>query len=148
MSTVPNTPGLPSLRPTVRSSLYVAAVAVIAAVGFTAQSPSPILLAALLTAPASIVAVPCYYLAYGFLAMVPGAQPSSSSESATFSPDGRILTSVSAGMPAAWFTTTTLALGILALTVAALVNVLLLRALAARRRRNVPTTTRSSPPGQ
>ena len=37
------------------------------------------------------------------------------------------------GMPAAWFTITTHVLGILALTVAALVNVLVLRALAARR---------------
>src|SRR5665647_2503071 len=49
--------------------------------------------------------------------------------------------------PAAWFTITTFVLGVLALTVAAFVNVLLLRALAARRRSKVPVTTQSSPQG-
>lgn len=127
-------PGVPPIRPTMRSSLYVVAVALIAAVGFTAQSPWPILLAALLAVPASIVALPCYYLAYGLLAVIPGANPSSSSGSATFAPDGRMLTEVSTGMPAAWFTITTIVLGILALTAAAFVNVLLLRELAARKR--------------
>ena len=39
--------------------IYVVAVAVIAALGFTEQSPWPILLAALLAVPSSIVAVPC-----------------------------------------------------------------------------------------
>jgi hypothetical protein len=119
----------------------------IAAVGFTEQSPWPILLAALLAVPSSIVALPLYCLAYGFLALVPEAKPSSSSGSATFAPDGRMLTSVSTGMPAVWFTISTFVLGILALTVAALVNVLLLRALAARRRSKVPVTTQSSPQG-
>ena len=109
-------PAVASVRLTVRSLIYVVAVAVIAALGFTEQSPWPILLAALLAVPSSIVAVPCYYLAYGFLALIPGANPSSSS-----------------GTPAAWFTVTTFVLGILALTVAAFVNVLLLRSLAARR---------------
>ena len=143
-----NIPGVPSVRLTVWSSLYVVAVALTAAVGFTAQSPWPILLAALLAVPSSIVALPLYYLAYGFLALIPGAKPSSSSGSATFAPDGRMLTYVSTGMPAAWFTLTTLVLGILALTVAAFVNVLLLRALAARRRSNEPVKTQSSPKGE
>ena len=116
-----------------RSLIYGVAVALIAALGFTEQSPWPILLAALLAVPSSIVAVPCYYLAYGFLALIPGANPSSSSGSATLAPDGRMLTSVSTGTPAAWFTVTTFVLGILALTVAAFVNVRLLRSLAARR---------------
>ena len=142
-----NIQGVPSVRLTVRSSLYVVAVSLIAAVGFTEQAPWPILLAALLAVPASVVALPCYYLAYGFLALIPGAKPSSSSGSATFAPDGRMLTSVSTGMPAAWFTITTFVLGILTLTVAAFVNVLLLRALAARRRSKVPVTTQSSPQG-
>ena len=88
----------------------------------------------MLAVPASMVLVPCYYLAYRFLALIPGANPSSNSGSATFAPEGRMLTSVSTGMPAAWFTITTFVLGILTLTVAAFVNVLLLRALAARRR--------------
>jgi hypothetical protein len=129
-------PGVPSVRLTVRSSLYVVAVALIAAVGFTKQSPWPILLAALLAVPASIVAVPVYYLVYGFLGLIRGANPSSNTGSATVAPDGRLLTSVSTGMPAAWFTITTCVLGILTLTFAAFVNVLLLRALAARRRNN------------
>jgi hypothetical protein len=141
-------PGVPSARLSVRSSLYVVAVALIAAVGFTEQSPWPILFAALLAFPASIVAVPCYYLVYGLLALIPGANPSSNSGSATFAPDGRLLTTVSAGMPAAWFTITTFVLGILALTFAAFVNVLLLRALAARRRGNEPVKTQSSPKGE
>jgi len=144
---VVKSPGVPSVRLTVRSSLYVVAVALITAVGFTEQSAWPILFAALLAVPASIVAVPCYYLAYGFLALIPGANPSSNSGSATFAPDGRMLTTVSTGMPAAWFTITTFVLGVLALTVAAFVNVLLLRALAARRRSKVPVTTQSSPQG-
>ena len=132
---------------TLRSLIYVVVVSLIAAVGFTEQSPWPILLAALLAVPASIVLLPCYYLAYGFLALIPGANPSSSSGSATFAPDGRMLTSVSTGMPAAWFTITTLVLGILTLTVAASVNVLLLRALAERRRSKVRVTTQASPQG-
>jgi hypothetical protein len=38
------------------------------------------------------------------------------------------------GAPAAWFTITAILLGILALTVAAVLNVLILRVLVARRR--------------
>jgi len=110
------------------------AVASTAAVGFIGRSPWPILLAALLAIPASMVTLPCYYVAYGLLALIPGANPSSSSGSETFAPDGTLLSSVSSGMPAAWFTITMCVLGILALAVAALLNVLLLRALAARRR--------------
>src|SRR5665647_1710055 len=109
------------------------------------ESRTAILFAALLAVPASFVALPCYYLAYGLLALIPGANPSSSSGSATFAPDGRMLTSVSTGMPAAWFTITTFVLGILTLTVAAFVNVLLLRALAARRRSNCLLYTSPSP---
>jgi hypothetical protein len=141
-------PGVPSVLPSVRSSLYVVAVSSIAAVGFTEQSAWLILLAALLAVPTSIVAVPCYYLAYGLLALIPGANPSSNSGSVTFAPDGRLLTTVSAGMPAASFTITTFVLGILALTFAAFVNVLLLRALAARRRGNELMKTQSSAKGE
>ena len=122
--------------------VYVAAVALLAGVGFIGQSPWPILLAALIGLPASIVAVPCYYLGYGLLALIPGANPSSSSGSSTSAPDGNLLTSGTAGMPAPWFTLTTHILGILALTAAAFLNVLLCRALAARRRR-IPAVTPS-----
>jgi len=48
-----------------RSSFFVVAVAFFAVVGFAEKSPWPILLAALLAIPASIVALPCYYLASG-----------------------------------------------------------------------------------
>jgi hypothetical protein len=140
-------PGVPSVRLTLRSLTYVVAASLFAAVGFTEQSPWPILLAALLTVPASMVAVPCYYFSYGFLALVPGAKPSSVSSSTTFAPDGRMVT-VTKGMPAAWFTITTFALGILALTIAAYVNVLLFRALAARRRIKGPVAPQSSAPGE
>ena len=123
------------VRLTWRYWIYVAAVASIAAVGFMEGSPWPILIAALLAIPLSFVALPCYYVAYGLLSLVPGANPSSNSGSEGVTADGHALPSVSTGMPAAWFTTTTHVMGVLALTVAAIVNVLLLQALAARRRR-------------
>jgi hypothetical protein len=50
------------------------------------------------------------------------------------SPDGTVISSAMTGAPAAWFTIITTCLGILALTVAAVLNVLILRALAARKR--------------
>jgi uncharacterized membrane protein YhfC len=114
--------------------VYVVAVALVATVGFTQESPWPILFAALLALPASIVAVPSYYVVYGVLALIPGANPSSNTGFETVDADGRTITSVITGTPAAWFTITTHVLGILALTVAALLNVLVLRAITARRR--------------
>ena len=124
---------VPSLRPTPRSLVYVLAVAVLATLGFVQQSPWPILLAAVLALPASLVALPCYYVAYGVLALVPGANPSSSTGSGTTGVDGTTITTTT-GTPAAWFTITTHVLGVLALTLAAVVDVLLVRALVARRR--------------
>jgi len=123
-----------------RSWIYVAAVASIAAVGFFHDSPWPILLAALLAIPLSVVRVPCYYIGYGLLSFIPGASPSSNTGSGGFAADGHTLPSAGTGMPAAWFTTTTDLIGILALTLAAILNVLLLQALAARRRRSAATT--------
>ena len=126
---------VPSARLTPRSSVYVAAVALVAAVGFIEQSPWPIVVAVLLALPASIVTLPCYYVVYGVLALIPGANPSSSTGSSSSDAYGNTLTTVTTGAPAAWFTLATHVLGILALTAAAFLNVLLLRALAARRRR-------------
>ncbi|MGZ4482739.1 MAG: hypothetical protein ACXVXE_08880 [Nocardioidaceae bacterium] len=134
MTSVP----LPSLRPTLRSSAYVAAVAVPAAAGFTTGSTWPILLAAGLALPASLLALPGYYLAYGLLALVPGANPSAGTGSGRSLPGGGTVTTVT-GTPAAWFTTTTHLLGILALAAAAVVNVLLLRHLAARAGQTAPS---------
>lgn len=119
----------------VRSATYILAVAVIAAVGFTQHSAWVIVVAALLAIPASALAVPGYYVAYGLLALVPGANPSSNNGSSSSNADGVTVTSVTTGAPAAWFTITTTVLGILALTGAAVVNVLVLRAVAARRHR-------------
>ena len=65
----------PSARPTWRSTTYLAAVAGLATAGFVSGSPAPIVLAAVLALPASIVAVPCYYLVYGLLALVTDANP-------------------------------------------------------------------------
>ena len=124
---------VPSVRPTRRSSIYVVAVALIATVGFVKQSPWPILLAGLLTLPASILAVPCYYLVYGVLALVPGANPSSSTGYRAVNADGTTIASVTTGTQATWFVVTTQALGILAFTVAAILTVILLRFLLAQR---------------
>jgi len=121
---------VPSARLTPRSSVYVAVLALVAAVGFIEQSPWPVVVAALLALPASIVTLPCYHVVYGVL-----ANPSSSTGSSSSDAYGNTLTTVTTGTPAAWFTLATHVLGILALTAAALLNVLLLRALAARRRR-------------
>lgn len=116
----------------------------LATVGFLEGSPWPILVAAVLAVPASLATLPCYYLLFGLLALVPGANPSSSSGSGTSAPDGSTVTSVVTGMPAPWFTVTTHILGVLALTCAALLNVLLLRALRARRHQS--SIRASAPP--
>ena len=123
----------PSARPTWRSSTYLVAVAGLATVGFVQGSPGPIVLAALLALPASIVAVPGYYLVYGLLALVTGANPSSSSGSGSGSSAGGSSTTVTTDDVATWFAVTTHVLGVLALTVAAAVNVLLVRAVMSRR---------------
>ena len=123
----------PSARPTWRSTTYLAAVAILATAGFGQGTPGPIVLAAVLALPSSIVAVPCYYLVYGLLALVTGANPSSSSGSGSGSSAGGSSTTVTTDDVATWFAVTTHVLGVLALTVAAAVNVLLVRAVTSRR---------------
>jgi hypothetical protein len=117
--------------------MYVVVITLLATAGFVGHSPWPILFAALLALPASMVALPGYYIAYGLLALVPGANPLSNSGSESVSPDGTVI-SVVTGEPAAWFTITTTGLGILALTFAAFLNVLLLRAYRARKQTRGP----------
>ena len=124
----------PSARPTWRSSTYLVAVAGLATVGFVQGSPGPIVLAALLALPASIVAVPCYYVVYGLLALVTGANPSSSSGSGSGSSAGGASTTVTTDDTATWFAVTTHVLGVLALVAAAALNVLLVQAVRSRRR--------------
>lgn len=123
---------------------YVLVVLVVAGVGFLTDSTVVILVAALLAVPSSLAAVPAYYLAYGLLAMVPGANPSSSSGSSTCPPAGECTTSTSADL-ADWFAVTTDMLGILALAAAALLNVLLLQALLAGRRQRRDRTAGARP---
>src|SRR5450759_1292732 len=95
---------VPSARLSPRSSVYVAALALVAAVGFIEQSPWPIVVAAPLGLPASIVTLPCYYVVYGVLALLPGANPSSSTGSSSSDAYGNTLTTVTTGTPPAWFT--------------------------------------------
>jgi len=118
-------------------------VAAVSAVGFATGSTSTILVAALLALPSSVIAVPAYYVFYGLLAQVPGANPSASTGSSSCAPEGDCQASTS-GDPAAWFTLATEAVGILALTAAALLNALVLRNLIAARRARLQ---RPTPPG-
>lgn len=113
-------------------SVYVVGVSVIAGLGFVTDSTPPILLAALLSLPASVIALPGYYAAYGLLALVPGANPSVSSGSGSCTVDG-VCTSSTTGDLAPWFLVATTVLGVLTFTVAALLNLLALRFLTARR---------------
>jgi hypothetical protein len=113
---------------------YAIGVAVIAAVGFAGDSTSAILVAAFLSLPASVIAIPGFYLAYGVLALVPGANPNESSGSGSCTKDGACSVSTTGDL-APWFQVTTDVLGVLALTCAALLNLLALRMLITRRRR-------------
>jgi hypothetical protein len=114
-------------------SAYALGVTVIAGLGFVADSTPMILLAALLSLPASVIALPGYYVAYGLLALVPGANPSESTGSSSCTAGG-VCESSTSGDPASWFLVTADVLGVLALTSAALLNLLALRILTSRRR--------------
>lgn len=122
------------LRPNWVGSMYVLGVAAVSTLGFASGSTSTILLAALFALPSSVLAVPAYYIAYGLLALFPGANPSSSSGSGSCTPNGECQVSTT-GDAAVWFTFTTEAVGILALTTAAMLNAVVVRNLIAARRR-------------
>jgi hypothetical protein len=120
---------------TVARWLYLAAVTVVAVLGFTTDSAPLILTAAALTLPASVIALPAYYLVYGLLALLPGANPSEASGSFSCTPAGECTGSESPGL-ATWFAATADVVGILALVAAAFANVWLLgRVLAVSRSR-------------
>lgn len=125
-------------RPSPIELAYVVGVTAVAASGFATGSTPTILLAAAIALPASAVAVPAYYVAYGLLALVPGANPSTSTGSASCLPHDRCHASTSAA--AGWFTLATDAVGILALVAAAVVNVVVVRTLLARRAARTPTS--------
>jgi len=122
------------LRLTAIEATYALIVMVIATAGFTTESTSMILLAAFLALPSSVIAVPAYYLVYGLLALVPGANPSRGTGSGSCTPTGECRASTTGDL-AAWFTIATEVIGILALTAAGLMNVMVVRSLIARRRR-------------
>lgn len=121
------------LRPTPLESAYVLLVTTVAVVGFATGLTPVILLSALIALPASVVALPGYYVAYGLLALAPGANPDTSTGSGGCSPDGHC-SSVSTGDPALWFTVAGHSAGVLAMCGAAVLNVVLLRHLVAVRR--------------
>ena len=122
-----------TLRPNWVGSLYVLVVAAVSSFAFISGSTSTILLAALLALPSSMVAMPAYYIVYGILALVPGANPSISTGSSSCSANGACH-GTTTGDAAAWFTYTTHAVGLLALPAAALLNVIVIQNLIAARR--------------
>ena len=122
-------------RWSVASTLYVIATGLLASVGFALANPWPILLATLITLPSSIIALPAYYLAYGLLSQLSGANPSTSSGSGSVSSDGAVTSTISIAMPAEWLTTLTPILGVGAIVAAAIANVFITRTLAAQRKR-------------
>jgi hypothetical protein len=105
---------------------YVLTIAGVATWGFVTDSTVAILGAVALSLPAGLPALVGYYLAYGFLALVPGANPDTGTGSASCSPDGTCQGS-STGDLAPWFVHATDVIGVLALTAGALLNVALLR---------------------
>lgn len=113
---------------------YVATVAGLAGSGFGAGSTPVILLAVALTLPVGIPALVGFYLAYGLLAQVPGANPHTFNASESCRANG-VCECASTGDLATWFLVTTDALGVAALTLAATTNVVLLGLLLGRRRR-------------
>ena len=117
---------------------YVATVLGLAAAGFATGSAAGVLVAAALSLPLSIPGLAGFYAAYGLLALVPGANPSTSSGTASCTADG-VCTSSSVGDPATWFVVTTDVLGVAALVAAAAANVLLVRLVLRRPRRAGPS---------
>lgn len=124
-----------SIRWTWSSATYVAVVAACATSGLVGHTAWPVLLAAAISLPAAVVTLPGCYVVYGLLALVPGANPSSSSGSGSADAGGHLISSVTTGAQATWFTIVTPLLGALLLTAGAVVDVLLVRTLVARRRR-------------
>jgi hypothetical protein len=120
------------------AAAYVATVAALAGAGFAHESTAAILLAAALAFPSGVAGLVSFYLAYGLLALVPGANPSTSSGTASCTADGVCISS-SVGDAATWFVVTTDVLGVAALVAAAAANVLLVRLVLRRPRRVGPS---------
>ncbi|KQW46992.1 hypothetical protein ASC77_17545 [Nocardioides sp. Root1257] len=123
------------------AAAYVLTIATMTTVGFVTDSPAPILVAGVLSLPTSVPAGIGFYVVFGLLAQVPGANPSTSSGSMSCTSAGECHGS-SSGEAATWFLVTTDVVGILALTLAAVLNVLIVGRLV-RGRRAASDRTRS-----
>jgi hypothetical protein len=126
-------------RPSFRETAYVVVVLMVAAAGFGSGTPWLILLSIGLALPAGLAALVAYYLAYGLLALVPGANASTSSGSGGVSADGTVVSSTSSSDLATWFAVLTPVLAVLLVAVAAWVNVLGYRSFMKTRRRPAVT---------
>src|SRR5689334_19175276 len=113
---------------------YVAAVTLLAAVGFATGQALLVGIAALVTLPVSIATVPMVYLMAGAMAFVPGANPSHASGSGYAGPHGNVVVT-QAGEPASWYLVSIDVVGVVVLVLAAVANVLLLDLVIRRRRR-------------
>ena len=113
---------------------YVAAVMLLAAVGFATGQALLVGIAALVTLPVGIAAVPMIYLMAGVMAFVPGANPSQASGSGYAGPHGHVVVTQT-GQPASWYLVSIDVVGVVVLVLAAVANVLLLDLLVRRRRR-------------
>ena len=132
------------LRPTPVGWAYVVGVFLQLDFGFVSVLPWPILLAALLAFPFSVLALPAFYVVAGLLGLVLGSDESSgSSGSGSCGPIGEC-DAVTSGDGTTWLAVTTDVVGILALTAAALLNAVLWRSVAtARRRKAAAVSTRA-----
>src|SRR5689334_20553282 len=118
----------PWWRLTALEAAYVLVVGVLAAWGwFVSGTPLPILVAAGLALPTSIAALVAFYLSYGLLSQVFGVS-NVDAGGASSSSGAQTIHDFSATMLVAD------SLGVLLLMAAAVVNVVLLRRLSARRR--------------
>lgn len=115
-------------RMTPAATAYVAAVAVLSLAGFATGQPVLTGVAALVTLPVSIVAVPVFYVLAGLLSLLPGANPSHASGSGYGGPVGAVVVSQT-GAPASWYLVSLAVVGVVVLTLGALANVLLLDAV-------------------
>ena len=101
---------------------YVAVIGILATVSRIVENPVPYLIAAALTLPVSIVAVPCLYYVAGILSQIPEANPSySGTECFSDNPD----MCVSWGEPAVWYLTAIDVVAVVLLVGTALMNVVL-----------------------
>jgi hypothetical protein len=113
---------------------YIAAVTVLAAVGFAAGRPLLIGVAAIVTLPVSIVAVPAFYVLAGLLGLVPGANPSHASGSGSAGPHGKVVVTQT-GEPASWYLVSLDVLGVAVFAAAAVAMMVLLDVVIRWRRR-------------